>query len=225
MFNELWTYSPSMSSSTGERRRPGGRGAGLTREQIVQVALTLVDAEGVDALTVRRLARELEVEPPALYWHFANKDEICRALVAEISAQLHIDTGVQGGPRERLEHHLGAIRAHWRQHPSGLELGRRFPPTVDSETARAGMELLIAFGIPPEAALEHYRVLAWSVMGFVIVEQNLASSVHHQRSDSSSTRWVLAIEGRPGMPTEFDTDALFLTTITFLLDGMIASLD
>jgi len=202
-------------------RRPGGRGAGLTREQIVQAAITLMDGEGVDALTVRGLARALDVESAALYWHFASKDDICRAVVEEISAQIRVETSTKGTPRARLERHLGAIRDHWRRHPSGLELSRRFPPSVGHDVARAGMDLLVAMGVPPDDALDRYRVLSWSVTGFVNVEQNLERSVHHTRV--GPTRWVLAIEGSESDPSEFDSDELFRTTIGLLLDGMLAN--
>lgn len=212
-----------MSTGTADRRRPGGRGAGLTRDQITRAAIALLDDEGTEALTIRRLARDLDVEPAALYWHFPNKDEICRAVVAEISAQLRVETATEGTPRQRLERHLAAIRAHWRRHPSGLELGRRFPPTVDTEIARAGVELLVELGVAPGLAVDRYRVLAWSVMGFVIVEQNLATSVHHRQTDATGTRWVLDIEGGSNAPSEFDVDVLFDTTVTLLLDGIEAA--
>lgn len=214
-----------MSTGSGVRRRPGGRGAGLSRAQIIEAAIALLDAEGLGALTVRRLARQLDVEPPALYWHFANKDEICRAVVAEISAQLRVDSTGAGTPREALEQHLGAIREHWLRHPSALELGRRFPPTVDSEVARTGIGHLLALGIQADAAVDHYRALTWSAMGFVFVEQALAGSVHHQRADSNDTRWILEVAGSGAAPSEFDTDVLFRSTIGLLLDGLLIGIE
>ncbi len=48
----------------------------LTRETVVQAALRLLDKTGLDALSTRRLAQELGVAGPALYWHFKNKREL-----------------------------------------------------------------------------------------------------------------------------------------------------
>src|SRR5215204_12226 len=48
----------------------------LTRERLVQQALAVADAEGIDAVTIRRLATELGVTPMALYWHFKTKDDL-----------------------------------------------------------------------------------------------------------------------------------------------------
>ncbi|WP_277949954.1 TetR family transcriptional regulator [Bailinhaonella thermotolerans] len=52
----------------------------LTRETVVERALDLADREGLDAVTIRRLAGELGVTPMALYWHVKNKDELLLAM-------------------------------------------------------------------------------------------------------------------------------------------------
>ncbi|NEA36604.1 TetR/AcrR family transcriptional regulator C-terminal domain-containing protein [Streptomyces sp. SID13031] len=48
----------------------------LTREQIVQAAVAVLDAEGVDGLNVRRLGAELGMASTAMYWHVKNKDDL-----------------------------------------------------------------------------------------------------------------------------------------------------
>lgn len=52
------------------------RRAPLSREAIVDAAVALLDEEGLDALTMRRLAQKLETGPATLYWHVRNKDEL-----------------------------------------------------------------------------------------------------------------------------------------------------
>src|SRR4051794_6147278 len=52
----------------------------LSRDAIVERALTLMDAEGADAITIRRIAQEFGVTPMALYWHVANKEELLAAM-------------------------------------------------------------------------------------------------------------------------------------------------
>ena len=52
----------------------------LSRDAIVERALTLMDTEGPDAITIRRIAQEFGVTPMALYWHVANKDELLAAM-------------------------------------------------------------------------------------------------------------------------------------------------
>jgi AcrR family transcriptional regulator len=206
------------SRSSGSGRGPGGRGAGLDREQIVDRAIALMDAEGAGALTIRRLAGDLGVESAALYWHFASKGDLCRAVVDAVGARLRVATVTTGTARERLQYHFTAIRDHWRRHPSVLELSRQYPPSAGGDVARAGLALVNELGIGPSDTLECYRSLSWTVTGFVILEQNLESSVHHRRV--GRTRWVLTIDDDASTDRAFDTDELFRTTLTMALDGL-----
>jgi AcrR family transcriptional regulator len=67
----------------------GGKGKGrgrLTHEAITEAAIKIADAEGLDAVSIRRVAAELEARPMSLYSHIANKDELL-ASMAEQSVQ------------------------------------------------------------------------------------------------------------------------------------------
>lgn len=206
-----------MTSSTRTRRAPGGRGAGLTQEQIVEQAIALMDAEGTSGLTLRRLADRLGVEAPALYWHFPDKASLCREVVRTVGEQLEVTSTTRGTPRRRLEHHFHAVRDHWRAHPGVLELSRQHPPSAGGDVARHGIALVEELGVPANDALDCYRSLSWTVTGFVILEQTLDQSVHHRRV--GATRWLLDVED-DSSPSEFDTDALFRTTLGLALDGL-----
>jgi TetR/AcrR family tetracycline transcriptional repressor len=56
----------------------------LTRSTVAERALRLADAEGLEAVTIRRLAQELGVTPMALYWHFKNKDELLAGMADRV---------------------------------------------------------------------------------------------------------------------------------------------
>jgi len=60
----------------------------LTREKILDAALSLADSEGIDALSMRRLARELSVQAMSLYNHIENRDEIVDAIVETVIAEM-----------------------------------------------------------------------------------------------------------------------------------------
>lgn len=62
----------------------------LTRQRIVEVAGKLVDAEGLDAVSIRRLAAELGVSGPSLYNHFPTKADILDAVADEVVAQVDV---------------------------------------------------------------------------------------------------------------------------------------
>ena len=62
---------------------------------MVGIAIRLADEEGLEALTIRRLAKELHVTPTALYWHFTDK----QALLDALADQLWDDAGDSLTPR------------------------------------------------------------------------------------------------------------------------------
>src|ERR1044072_3872872 len=91
----------------GERRaavqggagdRPEGRALDL--EQIICAAIGLLDAEGVDGLTMRRLGKLLGTTAAALYWHVRNKQELMRLASDAIWAQLRLPDLEKVGWRE-----------------------------------------------------------------------------------------------------------------------------
>jgi AcrR family transcriptional regulator len=69
------------------RRQPR---SSLTREQIVTEALRLLDTEGVDALSMRKLAAGLGVGTTSLYWHVANRDELIDLVIDEVYGELEL---------------------------------------------------------------------------------------------------------------------------------------
>jgi AcrR family transcriptional regulator len=73
----------------------------LSRAGIVGAALALVDAEGLDALSTRRLAAELGVSGPSLYHHVATKDELIDAVVDTVLADVDISRFALLGPADR----------------------------------------------------------------------------------------------------------------------------
>ena len=82
-----------MFPTTKLRPRSGARSA---------KAAAILDSYGIADLTMRRLARELDVTPGALYWHFANKQELLGAVADQVLAPACLDPAPAGW-RERLE--------------------------------------------------------------------------------------------------------------------------
>src|SRR5690606_19923489 len=89
----------------------------LTADRIVERALEIGDAEGLDAVTIRRLATDLGVTPMALYWHFKNKEQLLIGMADHLIAGFAVEPG-DGRPwPERLrEVVLGLVRT-LRAHP------------------------------------------------------------------------------------------------------------
>ncbi|NUK93962.1 helix-turn-helix transcriptional regulator, partial [Streptomyces lunaelactis] len=92
----------------------------LSRERIVETASALVDSEGLEAVSTRRLAAELGVSGPSLYNHFRTKDEILEAVADAVSAQVDLSMFDQDDERDwRTALHDWAVsyRAALTAHP------------------------------------------------------------------------------------------------------------
>ncbi len=75
--------------ATRARGSTTGR-APLNRERVIEAAVRLADAHGIEALTMRRLAQELGVEAMSVYYHVANKDDILDGIVQEVLEQCEL---------------------------------------------------------------------------------------------------------------------------------------
>ena len=80
-----------------------------TREDVTRAALSILDELGLPDLTMRRLASTLNVQPSALYWHFANKQSLLAAVSDSILAQLRPATST-GDWRADLHAEARALR-------------------------------------------------------------------------------------------------------------------
>jgi len=63
----------------------------ISSEQIVGVAIDLLNREGLEKLTMRTLAKELDIKAASLYWHIKNKQDLYGLIAEEICAKITID--------------------------------------------------------------------------------------------------------------------------------------
>ncbi len=108
-----------MSSTIRRRRR--ARGA-LTREQILTSALVIADHEGLDGLTMRRLAEELGCGTMTLYSHVTSRDDLLAGIVGLVIDRLDL-TQVPGETwQECARRTVASYRALAYEHPGAFEL-------------------------------------------------------------------------------------------------------
>ena len=98
-----------------------GRRAGLSPDVIAAAALDHVDEHGLDALSMRALARRLDVTPMALYNHVAGKDELLVRLV-DLMAEEMAGSRPSGSWREQVEAVAHAMRSTHLAHPEAISL-------------------------------------------------------------------------------------------------------
>lgn len=89
----------------------------LTARAIAERALEIGDAEGLDAVTIRRLATDLGVTPMALYWHYKNKDQLLAGMADHLIADFAPKPADDRHWRERLRDLVEGLIRTLRTHP------------------------------------------------------------------------------------------------------------
>src|SRR5271163_4622157 len=85
--------TPRQAELIWSRPEPSSRKAGLTRDQIAAAALRLADSEGLDALSMRRMASELGVGTMTLYYYVRTKDELLSLMHNALAGELLVPGG------------------------------------------------------------------------------------------------------------------------------------
>lgn len=144
----------------------------LTRRKILAAAMQLVDREGLAALSMRRLGRELGVEAMSLYNHIPNKDALLDGLAVAALAEQKLPPDEGGDWAERLRALSRALRRVAHAHPHIFPLIVMRPPTTPASLRpfEAVLAALHRAGFDGETALTAFRTLAAYVAGYALGE-------------------------------------------------------
>jgi len=157
-----------MEKQPRERRKWGS----LTREAVIDGALELVDREGLEALSMPRLARHLDTGVMTLYGHVANKADLVDALAERVLSELEAVDGDSRSWDAELAQHLRCLRRVILRHPAlGVVLAARrvANPSVFRDQ-EASLRLLRSAGFDGPTAVQIYFALLTYTLGFVTWE-------------------------------------------------------
>lgn len=145
----------------------------LSRDLIVAAAGALVDAEGLEAVSTRRLAAALGVSGPSLYNHFRTKDEILDAVADSVSARVDLSMFEPGDGREwRIALHDWAhsYRAALSDHPNIVPVLARGPGRRPAglRVADAVFGAMTAAGWPPAQATRIGALMRYFILGSAV---------------------------------------------------------
>jgi TetR/AcrR family transcriptional regulator, tetracycline repressor protein len=144
----------------------------LERDEVVRVALDLLDEVGLDGLSLRKLAAQLGVQAPTLYWHFKNKQDLIDEMAAVMMAAAPLEPPTQAVWDEWLSWMARNMHAAMLAHRDGALLHAAARPSEGGwDAVETIVAMLRAAGFSKEDGLHGLGVLTDYVLGAAIEEQ------------------------------------------------------
>ncbi|MFD4524557.1 TetR/AcrR family transcriptional regulator C-terminal domain-containing protein [Streptomyces sp. NPDC058470] len=149
----------------------------LDKKQVVETALRLLNEVGLDGLTLRAIAKELDVQAPALYWHFKNK----QALLDEMATEMYRRMMASARPapdttwQERILASQRGLRAALLGYRDGAKVfsGTRFTGIEHAVDLEANLRALVEAGFTFPQAVRASTTAHYFTLGFVAEEQGV----------------------------------------------------
>ncbi len=236
----------SYAPSTWDRLIQPEAKSGLTRERIVSAAIAIADAHGLSAVSIRRIAAQLDASAMGLYHYVPAKRDLLNLMLDATNAEFKWPATSIDGWRELLSHFAWESRACLKRHP-WVGILRAGDPEYGPECIRILEELLTSlaqFGLDVRNAIRVLGVLFVFVNGFVAAENSNERRPKGRRKDKAKHRNRRLAEGeqpvfaRPVLATgkfphvsrfietgsELPDDEAFGRALSWILNGIAADI-
>ncbi|MGW5326653.1 TetR/AcrR family transcriptional regulator [Streptomyces sp. NPDC004014] len=200
----------------------------LTEAGIYVAALRLIDADGVEALTMRKLATELDANPMSLYHHVPNKEAVLRGVTRMVGAQFRTVTLEDAPWQERIRLLAMDFRALAHRHPKLLAYSFSHQPDFiqpDDPFWTALTAVVAAAGVPRAEVSEIAALMVAVVIGVLTAELNGAlhqwSTLRPHGPEAGEDGAADADPGSTGAAPEGpDQDHMFRLVMDTLITGL-----
>lgn len=201
--------------SDRQRTEPSGGRApwgSLSRQEIVQAAVTIVEAGGYEEMSIRSLAADLGVAPMSLYRHIRDKDDLLDEVVDQFLARSWRPAVAEDNWQEWIVEAATNLRQFLVSQPAALHVYLRHPVVSPAAIERMGamMGVLRRAGLDEATARSAYGALHTYTIGFAALEASRSGWVP-DGGDVSSLARQLAAYTRAGQ---------FIEGLRYLLDGI-----
>jgi len=206
------------------RRNPTAS-KGVSRDQILEAALHLVETRVEAALSMRNLAAELDVATTTIYWHVGNREALVHLLIEHFLGGVVLDEPVGGDPPARLAAVCRSLRRAMLERPTIFELAARENSLsqVWVLARDACLREIEAAGITGPNAVTALRAVLIHVVGFVHTERSLSMYEPARRRADHAGVAGLPVESdelAELMAAPLDSDALFDYSVGCLIAGL-----
>lgn len=203
-----------------------GRRTGLDRDDVVAAALDLVEREGAAALSMRRLATELDVATPTIYWHVGSRDELVAEVIRLQSTRV-AEQPIEGTtPRARV---FSAARHIWTssiEHRATTSLAHQTGTSslLAHHLEAALVRELEAAGVVGQEAADATRAILITVGGSLLLAlRDLSAYPAEYRPDAlwADSEAPIAPETRAALRAEPDLDAISAVALRAVIEHYV----
>ncbi len=204
------------------RREPQG----ITAEMILDAAVKILEEEGHAAVTMRRVAGDLGVAPPTVYWHVGNKEALWARLMDRLEQDLRCVQPVGSTPAERICSVVRGLHQQLRRSPAlhalaevtgrSLTLYSPSQSVLVAEFQRAGMS-------PRQVGFALHNLLAFSASFFYVDVFLLKEGRRtHHFAGPDALAPELDPDTAAAVTSDADMDAVFEFQLAGLVDSLLA---
>jgi len=217
---------PEPRTTSTPSRRPA---RGITREQIVDAAVAIVEADGVGSLSMRKLATQLGTVPTAIYWHIGGREQLLDAVVERFTDRL-VAAQVRGRtPVSRVLSIARHFRDSASEHPNLTEAAneRGLNATTFLPLQIALARELTAAGLRGRRASEAMRSIVYVVSGFIVLAYRVPPVAPTRHRSEELWAEIDAAGIDPGLLADLrepaDFDAVFEHTLRTLVEALLTT--
>jgi AcrR family transcriptional regulator len=210
----------------GQRRRREP----ITREAIVETALRILDEDGLDQLSMRRVAEELGTGAASLYWHVGSKDGLLDLVLDRVIGELEVPDPDPDRWQEQLKEIAREQRAGILRHRDivGISLGRIPLGPNALELSERTLAILRAGGLSDELAVVGQQLLIATVNGFTLDETSPPAAGDWQQVGNAVRDYIGSLPGErfPNLQavadqfTATDRDEAFELLLDIFVSGL-----
>ena len=184
----------------------------LSRGDIIDAAVTVVEAGGYEELSIRSLAADLGVAPMSLYRHIRDKDDLLNEVVSRLLAPVWRPAADEDDWQEWIVEAAASLREFLVSQPAALHVYLRHPVVSPAAVERmdAMMSVLRRAGLDEQAARSAYGALHTYTIGFAALEASRAGWVPDTGEVTSLAQQLAA----------YTTAGQFIEGLHYLLEGI-----
>jgi len=151
---------------------PEGDKPRLSKRTVTENALKLADADGLDALTIRKLAQHLGVTPMALYWHFRSKEDLLEGVAEQVWGEIDTEVDPDAPWWAQIQVMLESLVSVLRAHPAAPQLLLEHEKRNEAalRATETVLEILRTAGFDATYASTIARSALWSGITLVMSE-------------------------------------------------------